>query len=1123
MVRYLRRFALLLALLGGSLGGAQAVPHQPDPLKFVDFLPNHGQADASLAYYAPVANGIIAVRRDGHLEYRFSGATRNTVVQERFEGAQRPSIRPEGGGPVIRLYPGDLSLTSHSSLRLEQVWPGIDVSLARRGETVEKIFHLVPGADPGAIRLRIEGAQKLTLEDDGRLRLDTTAGPMYFTAPVAYQPGVDGQKTPVTVAYRLDGGHYGFTLGDYDPKRPVVIDPLLGGAFLRNSGILFNYVGEVETMRTGEVIVVGGINNPLWLDLDEVKNDSPSSADEFRSIGYIAKFNRELTQLITLALLLGDRPDSISLPLSQTILNAVEIVPNNDEVIVAGTSNAPGLFPNPWQPYYDAQDDAIDGNKREADFILARFNKDLELLSGTYLGGADEVDGWTALHDSIGGIGVFSHVSLALAQDAQGYSIYLAGNSRSGDLQGIIKGGPNPPDPYAKFNPRGRGKSSCFIARFKSDLSDIMSSTWLGGTLTINNSQWEAVCTGITVDNLGTDLPTIYGDGFSVYVSGAASGDLPADGWRTQQPDYDPNADNNPWDGFVARLSADLYELRNATYLVGTASRQGGPVTFSHIDALHLAASEIVVGGYLTENTSFLNISYSDFPFTTPDPNHRGAFLARLQPDLSDAIQVVPIKHCEKTTFAAQDCNVSSSHIIAMDVPEFATETAVRYDVYLYLADNGLGTANTHFHYPSSQNSSAQPVAEGMLARYNQQLQRLAAMPEYGANTRLSSPAAIKVSQSYESPDGSQTIQDPRLFLAVAMSNSKSGGWAIHHPQELEIPPYDNHYGSTIIRSGMSVRAFDLAFSKGTAKTRLTQDEIDLGYIFTYTELDQDAWVEVVNNNPFFVEILGVILETADPTVQQTVSDVNFTFLKNTDRATCSPASPFPVTNNHAQVVIPGSGGSCRINYNFQLDTPSTTPKNVAVKVSLVTNDPANALIEGTTIRFRNSPVYASAQSLNRKITRTGLDMGTVAVGQREHELVFLLSKTGNIQLGEVQLSDDTHFSIVNNQCSQASISPGSLSSGCLLSLRFSPQSAGAHETHLTVATADGQDEYLRIRIHGTGEASGGAGGSAGGGSGGSGGGLFGALGLIEASALLLLALAMLARRRPARAPRPVA
>ncbi|KOR28357.1 hypothetical protein TI04_11170, partial [Achromatium sp. WMS2] len=48
---------------------------------------------------------------------------------------------------------------TYGTVHLGAVWPGIEVSLSARGNNVEKLFTLAPGADPNAIQLAVAGGE----------------------------------------------------------------------------------------------------------------------------------------------------------------------------------------------------------------------------------------------------------------------------------------------------------------------------------------------------------------------------------------------------------------------------------------------------------------------------------------------------------------------------------------------------------------------------------------------------------------------------------------------------------------------------------------------------------------------------------------------------------------------------------------------------------------------------------------------------------------------------------------------------------------------------------------------------------------------------------------------------
>src|SRR5262249_61644203 len=88
-------------------------------------------------------------------------------------------------------------------------------------------FTVAPGADPGVIALAFQGAESLALDAAGNLVLHTAGGGVVEHAPVIYQQ-INGVRQAVARAYVLEGGNQGgFQVGGYDPRQPLVIDPVL--------------------------------------------------------------------------------------------------------------------------------------------------------------------------------------------------------------------------------------------------------------------------------------------------------------------------------------------------------------------------------------------------------------------------------------------------------------------------------------------------------------------------------------------------------------------------------------------------------------------------------------------------------------------------------------------------------------------------------------------------------------------------------------------------------------------------------------------------------------------------------------------------------------------------------
>src|SRR5262249_6557358 len=124
----------------------------------------------------------------------------------------------------------------------DAVYPGVDmVYYGTQGRQLEYDFIVAPGADPKAIRLSFEGADKLELNEQGDLVVRLADKPVYLRKPVVYQEK-DGVRQPINGGYALAGERevsFDVATSDaaYDASKPLVIDPVLAySTYLGGSG-----------------------------------------------------------------------------------------------------------------------------------------------------------------------------------------------------------------------------------------------------------------------------------------------------------------------------------------------------------------------------------------------------------------------------------------------------------------------------------------------------------------------------------------------------------------------------------------------------------------------------------------------------------------------------------------------------------------------------------------------------------------------------------------------------------------------------------------------------------------------------------------------------------------------
>ena len=182
-----------------------------------------------------------------------------------------------------------------------------------------------------------------------------------------------------------------------------------------------------------------------------------------------------------------------------------------------------------------------------SDGFISKLNPDLSnLIASTYLGGSslDEI--------------------YAIALDGSG-NVYVAGYTSSTDF----------PATSGVYQSANAGGNDGFISKLSSDLSNLIASTYFGGS----NNDW---IYAIALDGSG-----------NVYVAGhTGSSDFP-----TTSTAYQTTYKGGGADGFVSKLNPDLSNLIASTYLGGG--------NFDHIDAIVLDSSGNVYVAGRTDSTDF--------------------------------------------------------------------------------------------------------------------------------------------------------------------------------------------------------------------------------------------------------------------------------------------------------------------------------------------------------------------------------------------------------------------------------------------------------------------------------------------------------------------------------------
>ena len=221
--------ALGLATLAASAQTATTIGNLP--LYFVAVSPAHFQAQGRDSQFTLSPDGARLVLR-GNAE------SPARAVQVRFIGAS-PQAQIRGDNELsgkINYFSGSnpaqwrSGLPTFAKVRVEEIYPGINLVYYGNQRQIEYDLTVAPGADPDLIALRFDGADNIATNAQGELVLKLGGREILQPKPLIYQIA-GGRQQEVGGGYKiLDAHTVVFTVGKYDRALPLVIDPILSYA-----------------------------------------------------------------------------------------------------------------------------------------------------------------------------------------------------------------------------------------------------------------------------------------------------------------------------------------------------------------------------------------------------------------------------------------------------------------------------------------------------------------------------------------------------------------------------------------------------------------------------------------------------------------------------------------------------------------------------------------------------------------------------------------------------------------------------------------------------------------------------------------------------------------------------
>ena len=146
----------------------------------------------------------------------------------------------------------------YGQVRLESIYPGVDLLYYGHQGQLEYDFVVAAGADPSMIRMSFDGATpKLATNGDLTLPVNGSKTEISFQKPVVYQVK-DGVRQPVDGSFSIAENHQvSFHLGAYDHSRELVIDPTLLFVGTLGTGSVGTVPNGMAVDAAGEIILTG--------------------------------------------------------------------------------------------------------------------------------------------------------------------------------------------------------------------------------------------------------------------------------------------------------------------------------------------------------------------------------------------------------------------------------------------------------------------------------------------------------------------------------------------------------------------------------------------------------------------------------------------------------------------------------------------------------------------------------------------------------------------------------------------------------------------------------------------------------------------------------------------------
>lgn len=374
-MKRLRAF-FILALLFASPVLAETKTSPPQQTRMdklpTDFIENRGQWETS-AKFAVCKGKWTAVMEKNAVALR---AGREASLRLVFEGAsEKAELAGEGkrDGRYNFFVGNDpkhwrADVPAFQSILYRGLYRGVDARVREEAGQLEYDLLLEPGADLEAVRILAEGADEITIADDGALLIRIGEQTLRQAPPRTWEILADGTTRPIECRFRkIDDCRYGFATPQRDPRLAMTIDPGLEWSTFLGGGGTETITGmELARDGSGDLILSGQTESA----------DFPHTNGHHTPVGYtpyVARMNASGSALVYCTFFGGS--------FNHSVLD-LAVDAQSQPVIVGDTNSTdfpttPGAYdqtpPDGWHGDYDA-------------FVIKFNSTGSAIVFGTYLG-----------------------------------------------------------------------------------------------------------------------------------------------------------------------------------------------------------------------------------------------------------------------------------------------------------------------------------------------------------------------------------------------------------------------------------------------------------------------------------------------------------------------------------------------------------------------------------------------------------------------------------------------------------------------------------------------------------------------------------------------------------------